>query len=166
MRNEDIVALTQELSVCLGYLCRTFDSVVEQLDKEKASTVLEYFAFLVAHLYRENGIDLDEAISCLACFIGINMGGCNSSLLFQGTKDMEFYIKILTKIKISPDNAFFYWSIIIYNFMHPNSLDDFSNRITIESMSMLEVTPLLIQLTEILSTLLPQRINPILARCK
>lgn len=73
---------------------------------------------------------------------------------------VDFYLRIL--VKKNSENDFFYWSIIIYNLLHPNIHDDFSTRIPIEEISFFDVTKILIELTRFLAEVLPKKINPIL----
>lgn len=159
MNNTITLRLSEQIGICSGGICHILLPHYAESVRGNDSAITESYGFLLAYLCHEQGIDLDEAGCLIACLVGRFLNGDKNSFL-NIASTVDFYLRIL--VKKNSENDFFYWSIIIYNLLHPNIHDDFSTRIPIEEISFFDMTKILIELKRFLAEVLPKKINPIL----
>lgn len=154
MKDSDIFELTEAIGNASGSVCRILKDHYRLEPTELDGAILEAFGFLLAYLVKEQGISLDEAGSCIACFIGTNIGN-DQDKFYHVARATDFYLKqLLNNVEVHP-------SIIIYNLLEPHS---FKTTLMHEGSKGIEIEKIWQDISLYLNSHLPQMINPILER--
>lgn len=158
MTNQLTFELSEEIGFCSGGLASTLMPFYQFPDSKLDNAIIENYAFLLAYLCMEGGIDFDEAGSCLACFVGIHLQGNREKYMSLG-KSMQFYHEQLSMLG---KDDFFVGSCICFNLLNPGSLRSFSQSIPLQSMNCLTIVEAWTMVKSFLKEQLPKRVNPIL----
>lgn len=150
--------LSEEIGFCSGGLTSELKPFYKFSDSKLDNAIIENYAFLIAYLCKEGGIDFDEAGSCLACFVGMHLQGNQEKYMYIG-KSVQFYLEQLTMLD---ENKFIVSSCICFNLLNPGSLRSFSQSVPLQSMNYFEIVEVWVNITSFLKECLPKRINPIL----
>lgn len=154
--------LSNELGLCSGGIASILEHHYKPKPAELDNAILENYGFLLAYLCVKGGLDLDEAGSTIACFVGVNCGNDASKFYFVA-KAMQFYGKHLKMLEDNPKD-FLLLSIVTYNLLRPATWDDFSGNLHIEESNCLQILELWINIQSFLIDELPKRVNPILEK--
>ncbi len=158
---EVILELCDELGKCSGGIA---DILKDSYQLEKSQydyAILENFAFLLAYLHYEDGIDDDEAGSCISCFVGVNIGVDVEKFKFIANS-ADFYSKIFYAVGKGRNYDFLVMSKIIYNLLHPGERNTFENSLPI--INGLDVVDKGVKIRSFLSEDFPKRVNSILSK--
>lgn len=157
-----LIELCNELGVCAGGVCQILYAHYPLEVKGHDDAILEAVSLLLAKLVIEQGLSVDEVGSCIACFVGLNLGN-NEQAFMHIAKGFEFYCRSAKQLAKHPDDELFFGSCIVYNLLHPQSFNDFSNGSPIQEMSFFKMM-LWPEIKNLLGVVLPKRLNPILER--
>lgn len=154
MKDKDILELTEVIynASCSVYRILLNHRRFEPPEFDRA--ILEAFGFLLAYLVKEQGISLDEAGSCIACFIGITFGN-DRGKFYHVARSADFYLKqLLNNDGADP-------SIIINNLIesHP-----FKTTVTHQDLKEKEIEKIWEDINLYFNSYLPKMINPILEK--
>lgn len=163
MNKQLTLELSNELGLCCGGLAKILEPHYNLNPSGLDNAILENYGFLLAELLFQGGLDMNEACSCIACFIGVNVGSDTHKFL-EVVKSMQFYVNLLQSINKKQEEVFLYTSIIIYNLLNPFLRDDFNNGIPLQKMDGLIYYDLYVKIKCFLQEDFPQCINPILLR--
>lgn len=159
MRPESTIELCESIALCCSELGSILYTSFPSYDISKG--LLENFGCVLGYLCANDGLSLDEAGECIACFVGVN--GANKEDFFHIARALEFYCKQILQIKDN-DSFLLAGSSICYNLANPKTWNDFNNEMPLAEINGFTMIWVWTQVSDFLFKQVPLRINPILEK--
>lgn len=165
MNDSITVQLSEQIAICSGGVCHILLPHYAESVRGDDSAIIESYGFLLAFLYDNQALNINECGECIACFVGTHIGSDVESF-HAIAKAVHFYSKWLKLIDNSPSDVFAI-SVILYNLLHPRSqseCDSPKQFLSMMDLNIAECFELWLKIRDFLTEVLPNRVNPILSK--
>ena len=162
MKDEILLELSNEIGMCSGGVASILEPHYQLTASQLDAAILENVAFLLAYLCYHGGLSLDEAGSCIACFVGINMGN-DKDVFMHIAASTDFYLKQFLRLG---KNDIFVISCICFNLLRPNARNAFDKSIPLGDVNFFKYFEIWTQIYEFINGTFSSRINPIIEKIR
>ena len=156
--------MSQALGECAGGLAFILKKKPTRDKDTLLDDIYEYVGFILSYLYCTDKLTREETSESIGYFVGTYFRS-DLDRAKELIKTVEFYNQQWKKIKENP-NDILSSSIIVHNLLHPNKRDDFAKRIPIEEIDAFKIMGIWKEISELLTTFVPEQINPIIQRIR